>query len=255
MANSLFSRRGPPQPSSTVYVRNIEERIKPETLVPTLHTLFSEFGTVLDVVAKRSLKRKGQAFVVFDSVEAAQRAIEDVQGFELFNKPLALEYARMPSDALVRLQGSEKDFEKHKRRRLAEKERRQALEAVEVQKKRAAAGVADPTAAVAQAGGATKSKLSGLKSTGPPAVIPDEYLPPNKTLFVQNIPDDYDVDSLSALFGRFEGFREVRLVPGRKGIAFVEYETESGSISAKERMANIPLGESSQLIKVTFQRS
>jgi RNA recognition motif-containing protein len=130
------------------------------------------------------------------------------------------------------------------------------LEAVEAQKKRAA-GVPDPAAAAATQGGAggAKSKLSGLKSTGPPAVIPDEYLPPNKTLFVQNIPDDYDVDSLSALFGRFEGFREVRLVPGRKGIAFVEYETESGSISAKERMANIPLGESSQLIKVTFQRS
>jgi U2 small nuclear ribonucleoprotein B'' len=56
------------------------------------------------------------------------------------------------------------------------------------------------------------------------------------------------------LFGRFEGFREVRLVPGRKGIAFVEYETETGSISAKERMAGIALGETGQVVKVTFQR-
>jgi RNA recognition motif-containing protein len=86
-------------------------------------------------------------------------------------------------------------------------------------------------------------------------VIPDEYLPPNKTLFVQNIPDEYDVDALTALFGRFEGFREVRMVPGRKGLAFVEYETETGSISAKERMAGIPLGEAGQAIKVTFQRA
>ena len=71
---------------------------------------------------------------------------------------------------------------------------------------------------------------------------------------MQNIPQDYDVENLSALFGRFEGFREVRVVPGRKGIAFVEYEAEAGAISAKERMANIPLGETSQSIKVTFQR-
>jgi RNA recognition motif-containing protein len=109
---------------------------------------------------------------------------------------------------------------------------------------------------VAAAPGPARGKLGGgLKSTSTHVVIPDEYLPPNKTLFVQNIPDEYDVDALTALFGRFEGFREVRLVPGRKGIAFVEYETEAGSISAKERMANVPLGESGQVIKVTFQRS
>jgi hypothetical protein len=71
---------------------------------------------------------------------------------------------------------------------------------------------------------------------------------------VQSIPDDYDVEGLTALFGRFEGFREVRLVPGRKGIAFVEYEAEAGAISAKERMANMPLGDSAQPIKVTYQR-
>ena len=100
-----------------------------------------------------------------------------------------------------------------------------------------------------------KTRGTGLKSTGgAAAVIPDEYLPPNKILFVQNIPEDYDVENLSTIFTRFEGFREVRLVPGRKGIAFVEYDTEAGAISAKERMANMPLGDTSQQIKVTFQR-
>jgi RNA recognition motif-containing protein len=130
-------------------------------------------------------------------------------------------------------------------------ERRQALEAVEAQKKRATAPAAEPAPE-----GKPKSKLGGgLKSTAPHVVIPDEYLPPNKTLFLQNVPDEYDADALTALFGRFEGFREVRLVPGRKGIAFVEYETEAGSISAKERMAGVPLGEAGLPIKVTFQRS
>ena len=94
---------------------------------------------------------------------------------------------------------------------------------------------------------------AGLKSTGgAAAVIPDEYLPPNKILFVQNVPEGYDVDGLTAIFGRFEGFREVRLVPGRKGIAFVEYDGEAGAISAKENTAGMTLGD--QPIKVTFQR-
>jgi U2 small nuclear ribonucleoprotein B'' len=129
---------------------------------------------------------------------------------------------------------------------------KQAHEAAEAQKnlKRPPPGPIEP------AGKPVKTRGAGLKSTsGVVAVIPDEYLPPNKTLFVQNIPEDYsDVEALTALFSRFEGFREVRLVPTRKGIAFVEYEAEAGSISAKERMANLPLGETGQAIKVTFQR-
>lgn len=82
----------------------------------------------------------------------------------------------------------------------------------------------------------------------------DEFLPPNKILFVQNLPDDYDVEALSAVFGRFEGFREVRMVPGRKGIAFVEYEAETGAITAKENTAGITLGSEGKGIKVTYQR-
>jgi RNA recognition motif-containing protein len=79
-------------------------------------------------------------------------------------------------------------------------------------------------------------------------------LPPNKILFVQNLPEEYDIDSLSTIFGRFEGFREVRMVPGRKGIAFIEYESETGAISAKENTAGMALGAEGQLIKVTYQR-
>jgi len=188
---------------------------------------------------------------VFDSVDSAQRALEDVQGFELFNKPMILEFAKTSSDAIVQMNGDANEVERHKRSRLAEKERKQALEAHEAQK-----NLKRPAAVPEPAGPRPiTTRGTGLKSTGgAKAVIPDEYLPPNKTLFVQNIPEDYDVENLSALFGRFEGFREVRLVPGRKGIAFVEYEAEAGAISAKERMANMPLGESQQPIKVTYQR-
>lgn len=67
------------------------------------------------------MKAKGQAFVVFDSIEAAEKAIEEVQGFELFEKPMYLDYAKTRSDATVKKDGSEEDFEIHKRRRLAEK--------------------------------------------------------------------------------------------------------------------------------------
>ncbi|CAF9927271.1 hypothetical protein IMSHALPRED_007170 [Imshaugia aleurites] len=242
-------------PNPTVYVKNLEERIKPDQLKEALTEIFSEYGNVIELVAKTNLRAKGQAFVVFDETEAAERAIKEVQGFELFDKPMLLDYARTKSDATVQREGSAEDFEAHRRRRLAEKERKQAYEAAEAQKKlkRPAAG-APPEAGTARP--VKASRGAGLKSSNPAAgaVIPEEYLPPNKILFVQNLPEDYGVDGLTAIFGRFEGFREVRLVPGRRGIAFVEYEAEAGAISAKENTAGMALGEEGKVVKVVYQR-
>lgn len=67
------------------------------------------------------MKAKGQAFIVFDSIDSATKAIEEVQGFELFEKPMQLAYAKTRSDATVKRTGDEEEFESHKRRRLAEK--------------------------------------------------------------------------------------------------------------------------------------
>lgn len=109
----------------------------------------------------------------------------------------------------------------------------------------------------AEAGRPAKAaRGTGLKpSTGAAAaVIPDEYLPPNKILFLRELPEDADSDILTGIFGRFEGFREVRLVPGRKGIAFVEYENETGAISAKEATSGMPMGPNGKPIRVTYQR-
>jgi len=223
-------------------------------LKEALAELFSEYGEIIDIVAKTNLKAKGQAFIVFDSPESAQRAIDEVQGFELFEKPMQLAFAKTRSDATVKRTGDEEEFELHKRRRLAEKDKRKAAEAAEESKrlKRSAAGtISDSSIRPIKA-----SRGAGLKPSNPSgsAVVPDEYLPPNKILFIQNLPDEYDIDSLIAIFGRFEGFREVRLVPGRRGIAFIEYESETGAISAKENTAGMTLGEGGQVIKVTYQR-
>ena len=105
----------------SVYVRNLEERIKPGELIDALRELFSEYGEIIDVVAKTNLKAKGQAFVVFDNVESAQKCIEDVQGFDLFGKPMQLAFAKTRSDAFVKRTAGDEELESHKRRRLAEK--------------------------------------------------------------------------------------------------------------------------------------
>ncbi|KAI1499386.1 RNA recognition domain-containing protein [Biscogniauxia marginata] len=240
-------------PISTVYVRNLEERIKPDALKEALTVIFSEYGNIVDIVAKTNLKAKGQAFIVFDRPESAIQAIEEVQGFELFGKPMQVALARTRSDATVASTGNKDELEHHQRRRLAEKDKKKAAEAAEEQKRLKRPGAAQPAEANRPA---KTARGPSLKATGPAAnaVVPDEYLPPNKILFVQNLPDDYDIEALTGIFGRFEGFREVRLVPGRKGIAFIEYEAEAGAITAKENTAGMALGDGNKFIKVTYQR-
>ncbi|KAJ5587340.1 uncharacterized protein N7459_003105 [Penicillium hispanicum] len=238
-------------PNNTVYIKNLEERIKVDQLKEALEEIFSEFGNVLEIVAKTNLRAKGQAFIVFDSVDAATRAIDEANGFELFDKPMVLDYAKTRSDATVLRENGSDELEAHKRRRLAEKERRQAHDALEAQKK-----LKRPAAAAETTRPAKTTKGAGLKPTSgaAAAVVPDEYLPPNKILFLRDLPDDANQEGLSAVFGRFEGFQEVRLVPGRKGIAFVEYESESGAISAKEATSGMSMGEQGKPIRVTYQR-
>ena len=57
---------------------------------------------------------------MFDSVESAQKAIDEIQGFDLFEKPMQLAFAKTRSDATVKRTGDDEEFESHKRRRLAE---------------------------------------------------------------------------------------------------------------------------------------
>ena len=102
-------------------VKNLEESIKIDQLKEALTDVFSEYGEIVDLVAKTNLKAKGQAFIVFDDVEAASRAVKEVQGFELFDKPMLLDYAKTSSDATIARSGNADDLEMHKRRRLAEK--------------------------------------------------------------------------------------------------------------------------------------
>jgi RNA recognition motif-containing protein len=250
------------QPSyPTVYVNNLNERVKIPDLVTSLRSIFEEFGQVRDILAKSSLPNRGQAFVIFEKVDQAQRAMDALNGFPLHGKPIRTHNVYQPSDATVESMGK-KALEEHKKRRTAQKEYQQAMSA---QKAAAEAGRRefDLKRAGAPTDGDRKSKMArgpggGLKSTATSssAVIPDEYLPPNRILFVSNIPEGYDVDALTSQFSRFQAFKEVRLVPGRAGIAFVEYTAEAGAIDAKNEMAGktLPGFEDEPPLKVVYQR-
>ncbi len=57
-------------------------------LKKSLYAVFSQFGKILDIVACKTLKLRGQAWVVFDDVTAATNALRQMQGFPFYDKPM-----------------------------------------------------------------------------------------------------------------------------------------------------------------------
>ena len=76
------------QACETLYIQNLNEKIKPEVLKASLRGLFKSYGEVLDVVAHNNLRMRGQAFVSFASPEVARKAMKEVQRFPLYSKPM-----------------------------------------------------------------------------------------------------------------------------------------------------------------------
>ena len=90
----------------------------------------------------------------------------------------------------------------------------------------------------------------------PNVQMPDEYLPPNKILFLQNLPETVTKDQLNGLFSQYPNLHEVRLVPSKKDIAFVEYLDEGSATVAKDALHNYKLdGENKIKVRPLTQSS
>ena len=72
-------------PNQTLYVTNIPStKIKKEDLRTELYLLFSTYGSVLDIVALKTMKMRGQAHVVYKDIQTATQAMRALDGFEFF---------------------------------------------------------------------------------------------------------------------------------------------------------------------------
>ena len=214
-------------------------------LKKSLYAIFSQFGQILDIIALKTLRMRGQAFVVFSEINSANNALRSMQGFPFYDKPMRIQYAKVQSDLIAKRYGT--FVERPKKDPAASKERDAAARK---EKKKAAAaetnggqsGVVAATAALAATnpyatGSAAAAALSMQASQNGGGVDL-----PNKILFVINLPDETDENMLQMLFQPFAGFKEVRLVPGRSDIAFVEFDSEQQSSLAKEALQGFKIG-------------
>lgn len=219
------------RPNHTIYINNLNEKIKKEELKKSLYAIFSQFGQILDIIALKTLKMRGQAFVIFKEIASATSALRSMQGFPFYDKPMRIQYCKTDSDIIAKLKGTfterpkkpkrtvpvpEDPAESKKSKRKIAKEQARMFQQQQQQLQQPVTPVQQPPPMQPGVGAAT---------------VPEQ--PPNQILFLTNLPDETSEMMLSMLFNQFPGFKEVRLVPNRHDIAFVEFENEHQSGAAK----------------------
>ena len=76
----MSSMKSQNRPNNTLYVNNLNDKVKKEELRKSLYALFGQFGQVLEVVAMKTMKMRGQAFIVYRDINNATRANKSLQG-------------------------------------------------------------------------------------------------------------------------------------------------------------------------------
>lgn len=249
-------------PRETLYINNLNEKVSKDELKKSLYAVFSQFGPILDVVALKTFKMRGQAFIVFRDITAATQAVRQMQGFPFYEKPMVLSYARSKSDAVAKLDGSYEAKDKAERaaKRKAEREERKEAKRTGAVAGRAKdgggggaeAGAADGAGASGEAGSAEAAGEAASSAARAAPAAPAVALP-NQILFVENLPEQVNEMMLSMLFQQFPGFKEVRLVPGKSGIAFVEFDNEMQSGVAMNGLQNFKITPTN-LMKITYAK-
>ncbi|KAL9684940.1 hypothetical protein QQ045_022382 [Rhodiola kirilowii] len=228
-------------PNMTIYINNLNEKIKLEELKKSLHAVFSQFGKILEVLAFKTLKHKGQAWVVFEDAASATSALRQMQGFPFYDKPMRIQYAKTKSDVIAKADGTFVPREKRKRHEeRAGKKRKEQQDAIQ-----AAMGL-NPAYAGAYGAMPPLSQVPYMGGVRP--VVPETPAPPNNILFIQNLPHDTSQMKLQMLFCQHVGFKEVRMIEAKPGIAFVEYANEMQATYAMQVLQGYKIGDNAMLI-------
>eukprot|EP00758_Cryptobia_borreli_P004188 Tbor_TRINITY_DN4234_c0_g1::TRINITY_DN4234_c0_g1_i1::g.23912::m.23912/K11094/SNRPB2; U2 small nuclear ribonucleoprotein B'' len=83
--------------NETLYVNNLCVKVRKGELIRSLYLLFSQYGTVVDVVCMKSERMRGQAFIVFKSAQASQEALRRLRDVSFYGKPLHIFIANKKS--------------------------------------------------------------------------------------------------------------------------------------------------------------
>ena len=148
---------------------------------------------------------------------------------------MVIKFARFKSDCIVRENGGEGALETEKKLREADRIERAKNPRVTRRQLLTRLMSGNPSA------------LQAISISGPDVLLP------NRILFIQNLPPALPPQILSDLFRRYPGFQDLRSVPNRPDVAFVEYENEAQAGAARQILDKTEIMPG-HIIRVSFAR-
>ncbi|KEH28198.1 putative nucleotide-binding alpha-beta plait domain-containing protein [Medicago truncatula] len=221
-------------PNQTIYIKNLNEKIKKDELKRSLYCLFSQYGRILDIIALKTPKLRGQAWVCFSEVTAASNAVRQMQNFPFYEKPMRIQYAKTKSDCIAKEEGSFVPREKKKKQEEKAEKKKYADESKQ-------SAVPNGGTHGASNGGSTQASFR-------PGSGAQEAAAPNNILFIENLPYETTGRMLEMLFEQYPGFKEVRLIEAKPGIAFVDFEDDGQSSMAMQALQGFKITPQNPMI-------
>lgn len=110
----------------TLYVGNLNDRIKIQDLQALVYELFCGYGEVVSVHILRGTSTagkpiRGTAFVSLRTTVQASTALRNLNNFSFLGKPLRVEFAKKQSDDLAKANGTYKPRYKPRKKIVASK--------------------------------------------------------------------------------------------------------------------------------------
>jgi len=246
------------KPNQTIYVNNLNEKIKPDEVNKALYLVFGQFGNIVEVHCTQKGMLRGQAWVVFDKIESASRAVATMNSFVLYNKPMRVNFAKAKSDIVAKADNTfvarpkrkqDGDKQQQQQAKQAKKEKKDKLKDKQQDKDKDKDKDNKETKEKNKeaANGATSMQIEGL------AAVAEPPAPPNKILFIENLPLECNDLMLGMLFRQYDGYKEVRMVPNKPGIAFVEFADSFSAGQAMNALQGFKLTQNN-LMKISYAK-
>ena len=185
---------------------------------------------------RKGLPWNGQAWIIFNRQEDAENAIKSLQGTRVWGKSMVIKFARFKSDSVVREIGGEEALEIEKK--IRENDRIERAKNPRVTRRQLLTRLMT----------SNPSAMQSISISGPDVLLP------NRILFIQNLPPSLPSNLLLPdLFRRYPGFQDLRSIPNRPDVAFVEYENEAQAGAARQILDKTEIVPG-HIIRVSFAR-
>eukprot|EP00347_Sterkiella_histriomuscorum_P013706 403363680 len=214
----------------TLYVRNLNDKIKTDEMKITLFHLFSQVGEVIEINMRNtnnSQKLRGQAFIVFREQDMADRGLQELKGFNLFGKSIDIQYAKQNSDVTLKNKGVFDDSIRLNRRQkrkqkdeLKRKEKKEKLVIAEQQLKQQ-----------------LNYKEMALKQSN--------------AIAIDNLPGNYNQLLLQELLRNYPGVADYNL-DVEKHVATVHFHTSNDAKVALAGLNQYQIDSEGTQLRVTF---